>query len=69
MSNSINVIKTKLSYLIFVFIFFQNINAQKETDSTAIQLHFNWGNKPLELNKNYVSNNDTLQISLLKFYI
>ena len=44
--------------------------AQKEKDSLYLKLNIKFGTIRLELNKNNISkNHDTLQISLLKFYL
>ena len=56
-------------YFILSFLFFFKASAQKEKDSLLFNIHFKWKSELLELNKNYVSNKDTLQLSLLKFYI
>lgn len=61
----------KLSYIYFLFgfLFFQAIFAQEKTDSLVMKLNLKFGKMPLELNQNYISKNDTLQINLFKFYI
>lgn len=44
--------------------------AQKESDSLTLSINLKWKNQPLEINTKYISkNNDTLQISQLKFYL
>jgi len=43
--------------------------AQKEKDSLYFGIKLKWKTENLELNKNYYSKNDTLQFSLLKFYV
>ena len=43
--------------------------AQTENDSVAIAIDLRWKTEKLELNKSYTSINDTLQLSLVKFYI
>jgi hypothetical protein len=62
--------KQRVCFYILSILFFQIASAQKEKDSLVLNLHLQFENAPLELNKNYISKNqDTLQISLLKFYI
>ncbi len=56
-------------YIIFSFLSFLRATAQKEKDSLFFDIQFKWKSETLNLNKNYVSNIDTLQISLVKFYI
>lgn len=58
-----------LFYFIFSFLFFFKTFAQKEKDSLFFDIQFKWKSKHLELNKSYISNNDTLQVNLVKFYI
>lgn len=61
--------KINIFYL-FTFLFLQSVIAQKETDSLALNLIPTFGSAPFTLNKSYISSaNDTLQISLFKFYI
>lgn len=43
--------------------------AQKEKDSLYFGIKLKWKTENLELNKNYYSKNDTLQFSILKFYV
>lgn len=43
--------------------------AQTENDSVEIAIDLRWKTEKLELNKSYTSINDTLQLSLVKFYI
>lgn len=58
-----------LFYFIFSFLFFFKTFAQKEKDSLFFDIQFKWKSERLELNKSYISNNDTLQVNLVKFYI
>jgi hypothetical protein len=58
----------KTIFYFFLFFFFK-ATAQKENDSLFFEIQFKWKSELLELNKNYNSKNDTLQFSLLKFYI
>ena len=59
----------KYFYFLLVLFFSINALAQKENDSLLFGIDFKWNTETLELNKNYISNKDTLQLSLLKFYI
>lgn len=59
----------KLIYFFLSFLFSLNLWAQKEKDSLFFGIHFKWKTETLDLNKNYISKNDTLQLSVLKFYI
>lgn len=59
----------KAIYYLLNFFFLTNAIAQKENDSLLFGIHFKWKSETLELNKNYISSQDTLQIHLLKFYI
>lgn len=58
-----------LFYFIFSFLYFFKTFAQKEKDSLFFDIQFKWKSERLELNKSYISNNDTLQVNLVKFYI
>src|SRR6478672_11076962 len=63
------MIKFVFSFLM-CFLSFHSVVAQKEKDSTFLQLNLKFGSQPLQLNKTYISKkNDTLQVSVLKFYI
>ncbi|MEY3499860.1 MAG: hypothetical protein RL308_1529, partial [Bacteroidota bacterium] len=43
---------------------------QEKKDSLLVRLHLNFRDKPLELNKKYISESkDTLQIDVFRFYI
>jgi len=44
-------------------------SAQFEKDSLVMQLNLRFKNQPFELNKSYISPNDTLEISVMKFYL
>ena len=55
-------------FLLLSFFYHFNINAQ-EKDSIFFAINFKWNSEKFELNKNYISNKDTLQINLIKFYI
>lgn len=59
----------KRIYFLLSFLFCLNLSAQKEKDSLFFGVHFKWKTESLSLNKNYISQNDTLQFSLLKLYI
>ena len=49
---------------------FQLISAQEKKDSLVVPFRLKFGNELFESNKNYISdNNDTLQISTVKFYV
>lgn len=45
------------------------VSAQTKSDSLAVKINLKFDNEPLELNKNYSSKNDTLQFTVLKFYL
>lgn len=59
----------KLIYFFLSFLFSLNLWAQKEKDSLFFKIHFKWKTETLDLNKNYISKSDTLQLNVLKFYI
>lgn len=52
-------------FCLFFSLLFQGIHAQEN----ALQFHIQFGNTPLELNKKYISTNDTLQIEAFKCYV
>ncbi len=54
---------------IISFLFIAIASAQFEKDSLVMQLNLRFKNQPFELNKSYISPKDTLQISVLKFYL
>jgi hypothetical protein len=54
--------------LVLNILFIICVSAQTKSDSLAVKINLKFDNQPLELNKNYVSKNDTLQITLVKFY-
>ncbi len=56
-------------FLIITFLLFSKGIAQTVNDSVAIAIDLRWKKDKLELNKSYTSANDTLQLSLVKFYI
>lgn len=56
-------------YLVLSILFFTKAFAQNEKDSLVFGIHFKWNNEVLEMNKNYISNQDTLQLNLIKFYV
>lgn len=60
--------KNKL-FLIGSLLFCITFFAQKKNDSLVLKFNLKWRNEPLELDKNYISKTDTLQITKLKFYI
>ncbi|WP_298304098.1 MbnP family protein [Flavobacterium sp.] len=59
----------KIVLFILCFLFFKSAIAQKEKDSLCFRIKLKWKTENLELNKNYYSKSDTLQLSLLKFYV
>lgn len=60
----------KFKLIGFGLLFFQLALGQMKNDSTALNLHFKFGKQEVKLNEKYVSsNNDTLQIETLRFYI
>ncbi|WP_395062854.1 MbnP family protein [Flavobacterium sp.] len=59
----------KLQFIFLFILFTASIFAQKSNDSLFFGINFKWKLQPLELNQNYSSNKDTLQINVLKFYI
>lgn len=59
----------KYLYFLLTFFLFTSAKAQEEKDSLRFGIHFKWNSETLELNKKYISNKDTLQLSLLKFYV
>ena len=63
------MIKKVFFGLIFGFLCFQFVVAQTRKDSLLININFKFNDNKLELNKKYISKNDTLQISLIKFYL
>lgn len=55
---------------VFVILFFKVALAQEKKDSINMHLNLTFREKPLELNKEYFSENkDSLQITAFKFYI
>jgi hypothetical protein len=61
--------RNQLFFLIISLLLFSKVIAQTEKDSVAIAIDLRWKTEKLELNKSYTSTNDTLQLSLVKFYI
>jgi hypothetical protein len=60
----------KIRIVFFLVLFFQVALAQEKKDSVFANLNLTFQDKPLELNKEYVSGNkDTLQLTVFKFYI
>ncbi len=60
----------KIRIVFFLVLFFQVALAQEKMDSVFAHLNLTFRGKPLELNKEYVSENkDTLQLTVFKFYI
>jgi len=56
--------------LLFLFLFYSSIvAAQFEKDSLAFNFHFKWKTENIEVNKNYITKTDTLQLNSIKFYI
>lgn len=62
------MIKKKFILLLNI-LFILCVSAQTKNDSLAVKINLKFDNEPLELNKNYSSKNDTLQFSLVKFYL
>ncbi len=62
---------TKLIIFNFLLgiLFSQSSLAQTEKDSLCLNINLKYKDQILELNKNYISRNDTLQINILKFYL
>ena len=61
---------TKRKYILLInFLFIICVSAQTKSDSLSVKINLKFGDEPLELNKNYSSKNDTLQITLVKFYL
>jgi hypothetical protein len=56
-------------YLFLIFLLFTKTSAQNKNDSLQVGIRFKWKTENLELNKNYISINDTLQLNAFKFYI
>ncbi len=55
---------------LMLLVFFQGISASEKEDSLVVHFDIKFGKETLELDKNYVSqNNETLQITGLKFYV
>lgn len=61
--------KKQYFFLIICLFLFLNAIAQTEDDSVSIGIDLRWKSEKLELNKNYSSTNDTLQLKTLKFYL
>lgn len=59
----------KIVFCSVCFLFLQSLSAQKEKDSLVMRLNLTFGTAELKLNKTYISNKDTLQITQFKFYI
>ena len=60
----------KIRIVFFLVLFFQVALAQEKMDIVFAHLNLTFRDKPLELNKEYVSENkDTLQLTGFKFYI
>ena len=60
----------KTQIVFFLVLFFQVALAQEKMDIFFAHLNLTFRDKPLELNKEYVSENkDTLQLTGFKFYI
>ncbi len=63
------MIKKNCFGFLFGMLSFQFSLAQINQDSWYLKINLKFKNDLLELNKNYVSENDTLRISVMKFYI
>ncbi len=50
-------------------LFFQSSLAQAQKDSVYLKINLKFKDQILELNKSYISRNDTLQINVFKFYL
>ena len=75
MNEKRNIVKeikmnNKTRIVFFLVLFFQVALAQEKMDIVFAHLNLTFRDKPLELNKEYVSENkDTLQLTGFKFYI
>ncbi len=63
------MIKKNIFGILLCVFCFQFLFAQTEKDSLFLKVNLKYGNHSLELNKKYISKNDTLEISLIKFYL
>lgn len=59
----------KQFFCIATFLICNLISGQVKGDSLAFKINFKWKDEALLLNKKYASNQDTIQISKLKFYL
>lgn len=57
------------AYFFLILLLFAKTSAQNEKDSLHFGISLKWKTENLELNKTYISNNDTLQLNSFKFYI
>lgn len=64
------MIKRKLRAAVLFLLFLNVVSGQERNDSLVAHFNLMFGRAPLELHKNYITqNNDTLQVDLFKFYI
>ncbi|WP_298154669.1 MbnP family protein [Flavobacterium sp.] len=62
--------KVKILLYLFLGIFgYQSLAAQTAADTIVLKCDIRFGEKPLALHQHYVSRNDTLQFTMLKFYL
>ena len=58
----------KTIIVVFLFVFGLSFT-QNQKDSLHLKFNLIWKNEPLKLNKIYASKSDTLQLTILKFYV
>jgi hypothetical protein len=64
------MMNNKLYFSALCILIFSMGFTQEKKDSLLVRLHLNFRDKPLELNKKYISESkDTLQIDVFRFYI
>lgn len=61
--------KSNIFGFLIGMLFFQSLLAQTHKDLLHLNIHLKFKDEILELNKNYISRKDTLQINVLKFYL
>lgn len=61
--------KRQYCFLIVTLLLFSRLSAQVAKDSVSVVFDLRWKSEKLQLGKSYSSNNDSLQLSLMKFYI
>ncbi|MFT6749199.1 MAG: hypothetical protein ACI9XR_000409 [Flavobacterium sp.] len=62
------MIKKKFIFLLNI-LFIICASAQTKNDSLAVKINLKFDNQPFQLNKSYVSKNDTLKVTKVKFYL